>query len=86
MRLVAAVLLLWADCWEAISNGRKGMDISVLAERTSLTHDQVRATLTKLEEVRLIRQTAEGWVLTLEEYRAHALTPFHNRGCVHRLF
>lgn len=84
MRLVALTLLLWADCWEAISNGRKGMDIDAIAERTSLTEDQVRMTLTKLENVRLIQQRADGWVLTLDDYRAVVLDPFHDRNCVRR--
>lgn len=76
MRLVATMMLLWGEDWERLSNGRRGMSEAEIADRTSLTESQVRATLQKLDDVQLVRSYADGWSLTLDRWREAVLKPW----------
>lgn len=76
MRLVAMMMLLWRDEWKRMGNGRYGMEPAHIADCTSLTETQVRAILAKLVDVRLVRERADGWELTLERWEEEALRPW----------
>lgn len=76
MRLVAVMMLLWGEEWRRLSNGRTGMSADDIADRTSLTTKQVTATLDKMAEVKLVQQHADGWSLTIPEWKKHALGPW----------
>ena len=73
MRLVAVMMLLWAEDWSRMGNGRYGMTPEEIADRTSLTEKQVRDTLTKMVECRLVRERADSWELTEEDWKRSVL-------------
>jgi hypothetical protein len=75
MRLVAVTMLLWKDDWDKLSNGRYGMTAAELADRTSLTEQQVIATLAKLVDVQMVRERADGWELTIDRWQEAVLRP-----------
>lgn len=76
MRLVATMMLLWSEDWSRLSNGRRGMSAAEIADRTSLTEQQVRNTMAKLVDVQLVREFADGWELTLERWKDAVLKPW----------
>lgn len=76
MRLVALNLLLWGEEWERVGNGRYGMTPGEIADRTSLTPAQVTAALAKMHTVKLVAERADGYMLTIDEWKQHALGPW----------
>jgi hypothetical protein len=76
MRLVGTMMLLWSEHWKDLTNGRYGMTVEEIADRTSLTPTQVRSVLDKMVKVRLVRERADGWELTVDRWTEEALRPW----------
>lgn len=73
MRLVATMMLLWGEDWLRVSNGRRGFTSEEIADRTSLTPSQVEQTLAKMDDVKLVKTYADGWVLTIDRWKESVL-------------
>lgn len=76
MRLVALVLLSWHEETEP---KRLSMTPDFISDRTSIPQDKLPAIMDRLEAVGLVRLYADGWRLTIDEFKATTVRDWTDR-------
>lgn len=75
MRLVAGMMLMWGKDWSRITEGRYGMTIEEIADRTSLAPVVIERALEQMVDCKMVERRADGWRLTIERWQESVL-PF----------